>query len=144
MWTFWLALMLLALLFEVVTVNLVSIWFAVGAIVSLFASLAGLSLLLQIILFFGVSGLGLLIFILVFKPQMRDAQARSIPTNADRVIGQEGQVLQAIVPYEKPGLIQVCGQTWSATSEDPAASIVAGTKVIVVRLSGVKAVVRPL
>ncbi len=144
MWIFWLVIMFIALVFEVVTVNLVSIWFVVGAIASLFASLAGLTTGVQTAIFFGVSILGLLIFILIFKPKMQEAQGKNTPTNADRVIGQEGLVIKPIVAYQSPGLIQVLGQEWSAVAEDPTSSIEAGTKVTVVCLSGVKAVVRPL
>ncbi len=144
MWIFWLVIMLIALAFEVATVNLVSIWFVVGAIASLIASFAGLSTVAQTVIFFAVSIVGLLVFILVFKPKMQGGQGRNTPTNADRVIGQEGLVIMPIVAYEKPGLIQVMGQEWSAVAEDPASSIEVGTKVSVLRLSGVKAVVRPL
>lgn len=144
MWIIWLVIMLVSLFLEVATVNLVSIWFVLAAMVSLIASLAGLSTLVQIVLFFVLSILGILAFILIFKPKLEKAKERNTPTNADRVIGQEARVIQPIVAYEKPGIIRVLGQEWSAVAEDPAGNIAVGTKVQVVQLSGVKAVVRPL
>ena len=50
-WVFWLILMAVLLLIEVLTVNLVSIWFAGGALAAMIASFLGASVLLQPILF---------------------------------------------------------------------------------------------
>ena len=67
----------------------------------------------------------------------------SEPTNADRIIGQEALVLETLDPVAGTGLIKVKGQTWSSVSEDKSV-IAAGSKVMVIEIQGVKAVVKPM
>ena len=61
---FWLILCIILIVFEVVTIQLVSIWFAIGAAVSFFAALYGASMNVQVTLFIVVS----IIFLCVTKP----------------------------------------------------------------------------
>ena len=51
----WLAVMILMGIIEALTVDLVSIWFCVGALVALIESYLGISTTLQIISFIGVA-----------------------------------------------------------------------------------------
>lgn len=144
MWIIWLAILIFALIAELATVNMVSLWFVFGAIGALIADLNALSLVWQLIIFFAVSMIGLLLFIFIFKPRMDNKRSRKeVPTNADRIIGHEGIVTVDIRPLHHVGQISVLGQSWSAISEDENIEIPAGTKVKVVRLESVKAVVRP-
>ena len=57
----WLGIMILLLIIEAVTVGLTTIWFAAGALAAILASMLGIGITGQIILFSGVSLL-LLIF----------------------------------------------------------------------------------
>ena len=57
----WLAFMVIFLAAEIITVGLTSIWFAGGALVALIAAMAGISPVIQVVLFLAVSIL-LLIF----------------------------------------------------------------------------------
>ena len=56
---FWLAAFIVFAAGEAVTVGLVSVWFAVGALAALFATALGAGLWLQITVFLGVSALAL-------------------------------------------------------------------------------------
>ena len=59
---FWLAAFFAFSIGEAVTVGLVSVWFAVGALAGLFATALGAGLWLQITVFLGVSALALTLF----------------------------------------------------------------------------------
>jgi len=63
-------------------------------------------------------------------------------TNVDSLIGKKGIVHMDIVPY-KMGQVKVNGQIWSAKSEDESTTILAGSEVEVLRVDGVKLMVRP-
>ena len=58
---FWLAATILMFILEAVTVNLVSVWFALGALGALIAALLGAHLWLQIVIFFLVTILTLIL-----------------------------------------------------------------------------------
>ena len=79
------------------------------------------------------------LFIVWIKPNMKDIKkVDKEPTNADRLIGQEGIVTEAIDPIEGKGQIKVMGQVWSASCDKP---ISKDCKVIVKDIKGVKLVV---
>ncbi len=139
MWVYWLIIILLAIVAELATINLVSIWFALGAAVALLADLLSVKQTVQILLFFVVSFIGIIVFLIVFRPRMQKAQGKLESTNADRIIGREAVVIKEIKPYENLGQIRVLGQIWSAVSVDEEESIPVDTKVKVVGIKGVRA-----
>ena len=138
-WVFWLILVAVFACIEIATVNLVTIWFAGGALAAMIAALCGAEPLLQILIAIGVSGV-LMALMLIFKPfrSLRDVPQQ--PTNSDRVIGKEAVVLTDIVPLDGCGTVKVLGQVWSAVSNDEKI-IAAGKKVTVCAIAGVKLVV---
>lgn len=133
----WLGAAVVFALVEMMTYNLVTIWFALGAVAAFILSLFPVPLWVQVTAFVFASAL-LLIFT---KPLVkRKLDAKKIPTNADRVIGAEALVTQEIDPVNGAGLVKVFGQTWSAKSEDESC-IAVGEKVTVRQIQGVKLVV---
>ena len=60
-----------------------------------------------------------------------------VPTNADRVIGREAVVTEAIDNLNGKGVVVVFGVAWTARSEDGAPIPEAAT-VVVKRIEGVK------
>ncbi len=134
---FWLAAFIVFAIGEAVTVGLVSVWFAVGALAGLFATALGAGLWLQITVFLGVSALALALF----KPlSSRLLKTKASATNADRVIGSAALVTQAIDNTQAQGQVKVNGQVWSARSAQNVV-IPAGTDVKVLRIEGVKVIV---
>ena len=90
---FWLAAFIVFAIGEAVTVGLVSVWFAVGALAGLFATALGAGLWLQITVFLGVSALALALF----KPlSSKLLKTKASATNADRVIGASALVTLAL------------------------------------------------
>lgn len=138
---FWGIILAIAVITEFATLNLVSIWFIFGAIVSLIAALLGASIALQFILFVVLSGVGFLIFFFAIKPRLAKRVVRA--TNADRIIGQEGVVIEPIDSIKGTGQIKVQGQVWSARVEGEG-TIAEGELVHVLGIAGVKAIVKPV
>ena len=134
---FWLAAVIVFAIGEAVTVGLVSVWFAVGALAGLFATALGAGLWLQITVFLGVSALALALF----KPlSSKLLKTKASATNADRVIGASALVTQSIDNTQAQGQVKVNGQVWSARSAQNVV-IPAGTDVKVLRIEGVKVIV---
>ena len=133
----WLAAMVVLALLEAATTQLVTIWFALGSLVALIASLLHAPVWLQILLFVVVSAVTLVLT----RPLVRKITSnKQVHTNADRVIGKEGVVLEDIRASEAAGLVKVDGAVWSARSADDSV-IPAGSQVSVERIEGVKLIV---
>ena len=137
---FWLIAMVLFGVLEAVTVGLTSIWFAVGALAALIAASLGAFALVQVIVVLVVSFVTLL---LVRPLAQRYIHDRKEPTNADRVIGREAVVTQAIDNLKGEGQVNVSGAVWTARSQEEA-PIPAGARVRILRIEGVKVIVSPV
>lgn len=136
----WLGLMMLFLVVEAACpIHLVSIWFALGSLVAMIASLLGGPVWLQITLFVAVSGTLLaLLWPLVrkyFTPKLEK-------TNLDSVIGTTGLVTIAIDNVAAAGEVKLGAMVWTARSSS-GAPIPQGTLVRVDKIEGVKAFVSP-
>lgn len=136
----WLVLLIVFAAAEAVTVGLTSIWFAAGALVALITALLGGPLWVQLTLFLAVS---LLCLAAVRPLAKKHLNSKVVPTNADRVIGEEAQVTEDIDNIHGKGAVTIRGITWSARSQDDSA-ISAGTMVRVLRIEGVKVFVEPI
>ncbi|MDE5538923.1 MAG: NfeD family protein [Bacilli bacterium] len=134
-WILWLVVIALLVFLEVITINLVSIWFIVSGLVSLFLSFVVDSFYIQFAVFVVLG----LILMIITRPILVKKFGRSdVKTNLDRVIGMEGVVTEEISKL-KVGEVKVDGKRWSAVSD---AKISVGDTVIVEEVSGVKLVVR--
>lgn len=134
---FWLAAFIVFSIGEAVTVGLVSVWFAVGALGGLFAAALGAGLWLQIVVFLGVSALA----VALFKPlSSKLLKPKLSATNADRVIGSAALVTQTIDNTQAQGQVKVNGQVWSARSNQDVV-IPVGRDVKILRIEGVKVIV---
>ncbi|NLW54092.1 MAG: NfeD family protein [Clostridiaceae bacterium] len=141
-WVFWLLIAVLASVIEISTLNLVSIWFIIAAIITVIVSLFGASLALQLVVFFSTSVIGLFIFIFVIRPRYMKNGGKTVATNADRIIGKVGVVTETIDTEIGRGMIRVDNQIWSARSEDEEDVIEPGAEVLILTIRGVKAVVK--
>lgn len=101
---FWLAVMIVMLAVEAATANLVSIWFAGGALAAFIAAMCDGSIPLQIILFIALSGLLLLCLWPLRKKLLR--REKPLRANADRVIGMTAVVTEAVDNIKETGARQ--------------------------------------
>lgn len=141
-WIFWLIVMVIFIAVEVSTFNLVTIWFALGALFGLIADLCGLPVHWQVLIACVVSAITL-ILVIIFKPFDKYKRKKNIPTNSDRVIGQTAVVLSKINSIDGAGAVKVMGQVWSAVSAD-GGDIFEGETVKVLNIAGVKLVVEKI
>ncbi|HIY07009.1 MAG TPA: NfeD family protein [Candidatus Evtepia faecigallinarum] len=133
----WLVLLVVFAVLEGVTAGLVSIWFCAGSLAALIATWLGASLPVQIGLFVVIS----LIAMAIIRPMARKwFQPRLQKTNADRILEQEGVVAEEIDNLRGQGQVKIGGILWTARSAREEI-IPAGTRVRVVRIEGVKAIV---
>jgi len=139
MTAFWGAAILLFVIVEAATTGLTSIWFALGALAALIASLFGAQLWLQLLWFIIISVAALL----VTRPLARKyVNSRRQPTNADRSIGQVATVKERIDNIAGTGAVFVDGKLWTARSQSGEV-IEKGTLVLIADIEGVKLIVRP-
>ncbi len=135
---FWILATVVFGILEMLTPQLICVWFCGGALATAVTSCFVDSLWLSVVVFVVVSAL-LLAFT---RPLVKSKIIPKIqPTNADRIIGKEAVVTVAIDPVENKGQIKVDGQIWSAKSDF---AIGEGEKVTVSSIEGVKAVVNKI
>jgi membrane protein implicated in regulation of membrane protease activity len=134
----WLVLTVIFLVAEGLTFGLTTLWFALGSGFALLAAFIGLSVTVQIILFIIVSAASLLLLRPIVSGVLKVGRER---TNADRVIGKNARVTETIDNIQEHGQVKLDGQTWTARS-DSGERIERGCEVIVLRISGVKLIVK--
>lgn len=135
----WLVLLVAFLAAEAATVSMVSLWFAVSALVALLVALLGGPGWLQGTLFLVISA----VLLALLRPIVRRyISPRITATNVDSVIGSTGLVTAAIDNVSAAGQVKLGAMEWTArsTSGQP---IPVGTLVKVDKIEGVKAYVTP-
>lgn len=131
----WFVIFLALLFFELITVNLVSIWFAIGSFAALITSFYTENITIQVIVFVVVSIIALA---LTNKVTNRLRKRKIVPTNLDRVVGQIGIVTKDITKDEY-GEVKVKGSIWTASANKP---IKKASYIKVERIDGVKLIVK--
>ncbi|MGX8698438.1 MAG: NfeD family protein [bacterium] len=137
---FWLALVVLFAVAEAMTVGLVSLWFAVGALIAFFATSLGAPLWLQITLFVLSSAL---VLVLLRPVVQRYVEKKKQPTNADRVLGKVCPVTEEIDNLMGIGAVYIDGKTWTARTLS-GEKLPKGAFVTVRDIQGVKLIVEPV
>lgn len=127
------------LVIEVVTLGLSTIWFAGGALIAFLAALLGANIYIQVILFLVIS----IVLLVSTRPiAVRYLNGKTTATNVDSLIGSHAIVTSEINNLLGKGEAEVNGVPWSARSEQDDLVIEAGKVVEVVKIHGVKVVVR--
>jgi Membrane protein implicated in regulation of membrane protease activity len=133
----WLIAVIVFAVAEIVTIQLVAIWFAVGAVCSMVACSFGAPFWVQLLVFGVVS----LILLLLTRPLVkRFIKVKHERTNADRLIGRTALVTQRISNPESRGTVTISGVTWTARSAD-GAEIAEGEKAVIRQIEGSKLIV---
>lgn len=107
----WLALLVVALIVEACTSELVSIWFASGALVSLILSaIPNIPWWVELIAFLSVS----IALLFAVRPLTTKALKHSISkSNIDEIVGKKGIVVEEISELNM-GLVKINGILWNA------------------------------
>lgn len=109
---------------EVFTTQLISIWFAISALINLFLASMHVSLKWQLIQFIATG----VILLLIFRPLAKKLQPKFHPMNAaDGIVGKTGTILN-------DQRVKVDGQSWKYAADT---KLNAGDSVKVIALNGV-------
>ena len=135
MMSIWLSIFVFALIVEVSTNELVSVWFCGGSLFALiFTYIPGVPFFVEIIVFFVVSAA--LLFSL--RPLSKKLLAKKISNesmNIDAIIGRKGVILKPIKPLEA-GEVRIDSVIWTCLSENEDDVINNDEVVIVTKVSG--------
>jgi membrane protein implicated in regulation of membrane protease activity len=135
---FWLLLAVALSVAEALTVNLVSVWVALGCVAGMACAALGLPVWAQWLVVTAVSAA----LVVATRPLAKRVAASRVRTNADRAVGQTGKVAQTIDNLAGQGQVSVGGQLWTARSAD-GETLAEGALVEVLEIQGVKLIVRP-
>ncbi len=136
---FWLVVVIVSIVVELISLGLTSIWFAGGAVVAIFATALGLPLAVQIVLFLVVS---LLLLAFTRPIAVKYFNRERVKTNVESLVGRQAIVISEIDNLQAVGQVTVGGQEWSARSCETNGRIPAGAVVLVTAIDGVKLIVR--
>ena len=137
---FWLILIIVLVVLEIVTLGLTTIWFAGGALTSFILSMLNVRPVLQWAAFCVVS----LILLFCTRPwalRYFNSQ-KKVKTNVDSLIGKTAVVTSAVSNPEGQGEAVVNGLTWTARSDDDSVKIPEGAHVEITDVQGVKLIVK--
>lgn len=137
--TMWLIIAVAFGIAELMTVSLTLVWFSIGALVLMVLSTFIESIIIQIILFAVISISLLVIFTKYFVDKDKSFKYN---TNLQGIEQKTGIVKEEIPPYST-GIVTLTGEDWTAISEDNE-KIEIGQLVKVIRIEGVKLVVKPV
>ncbi|MDO9398631.1 MAG: NfeD family protein [Herbiconiux sp.] len=140
-WSIWLAVAAVLGVAELMSLDLVLVMLAVGAVAGMITALLGAPVLLQLLVAGGAAGAALAL--------VRPSVVRRLHTGPDlrlghgKLVGQQGVVTAAITPHET-GRVRLGGEIWSAAPYDDMLSIEAGQTVEVLEIRGATALVHPI
>lgn len=130
----WLVIVICLAFIELITVNLVTVWFVVSGLASLIASYFTDSFIIQLAIFVI---LGTILLITTKKPLEKLLNKTKHKTNLDRIIDMEGIVTEDITK-NTPGEVKVDGKRWTAIANE---SIKKDSTVKILKIEGVKLLV---
>lgn len=138
---YWLIATLILGIGEMMTTTFFLFWFALGALVAFFVALIpGTTLVAQFVVFTIVS-LVLLIFTKPLVKKFINKDTKQV-SNYLSIIGKKALVTQKISIPDSTGQIKLDGEIWTAVPETSSDIFEVGTEVTVVKIEGVKAVVK--
>ncbi len=141
-WIIWLVLFIAFVVVELSTVQLVSIWFAIGCIGAGIANIVtdGQSFVVELITFVLLTTVSLL----ATRPFVRKVtHTGHVATNADSLIGATAVVSEKINNVLGTGAVTIKGAVWTARTEfDADGAIDVGENVEIIKIDGVKLIVK--
>lgn len=136
---YWLIIFVIALVVEIATMGLTSIWFAGGALAAWVFAKIGFGTVVQIVVFLAAS---LLLLVLTRPIAVRFFNTERQKTNAESLIGECAVVTETVDTLQAKGKVEIRGMEWSAKTDEPDGVIAVGKTVVVDGIQGVKLIVR--
>ena len=137
MYIVWPALFVALIIIEIETLQLVSVWFAAGALASTIVVLCNGPLWLQFTVFIVVS----VALLIASRPIVKKAIKMTVqPTNADLDIGKNATIIETVNNAAGTGRATIGGVDWIAVAEDN--SIIEKGEIVTVKaIEGAKLIV---
>ena len=135
---FWLIVLVVLVVIELLTMGLTTIWFAGGALIATIAAVLGAPMVVQVILFLVVSG----VLIIFTRPlAVKYFNKDRVRTNAESLVGRQAIVISEIDNLQGIGQVNVGGMEWSARTRIDGVRLLFGTVITVQGINGVKLIV---
>jgi membrane protein implicated in regulation of membrane protease activity len=141
LWAAWLLLAVALGVAEMVSLDLILLMVAAGAVVGALVALAGAPFILQVLLAAGASGAMLMLVRPSLVARLHDGP--TLVSGHDRLVGQQGVVTEELSALN-PGRVKVGGEIWSACPYDEGLTIPPGATVEVFAIRGATAYVHPV
>jgi len=140
-WQGWLGLAIALAGLEMLSLDLILIMLAGGAVVGMLAALLGLPAAVQIL----AAGVTAVAALLVVRPTMarRLHGGPELSLGHGKLVGTQGTVTEEITPLN-PGRVRLSGEIWSALPYDEQSTIAPGDTVEVLEIRGATAYVHPI
>jgi membrane protein implicated in regulation of membrane protease activity len=139
-WVVWVVIAVVLLIAEATTSAFVAVYFGVAALITAAVAAAGLGTPIQLVAFVAIAGGSLLLT----RPALQRAagKATGIRTGVDAMQGRIGVVTRPIGELDS-GQVKIGGETWTARCYYDEEAIPVGSRVEVVKVEGVTALVIP-
>ena len=130
---YWLALFVVLLVIEIITMGLTTIWFAAGALIAFVAGILGFGVTVQVVVFIVVSA----VLLIMTRPlAVKYFNQERQKTNAESLIGQQALVIEDIDTLEAKGRVEIRGMEWAAKTDAPDGKIAKNTVDVVNGIQG--------
>jgi membrane protein implicated in regulation of membrane protease activity len=141
LWAAWLVLAVALGAAEMVSLDLILLMLAVGAVVGVLTALAGFPVVLQILLAAG----GASAMLALVRPNLIQKlhSGPDLVSGHNKLVGKQGVVTQELSALN-PGRVKVGGEEWSAEPYDESLIIAPGATVEVFAIRGATAFVHPV
>ncbi len=138
----WFGIVVLTLIIEGQTADLVAIWFAPSSFVALILSFFKVQFWVQFGVFVALTLIGLILSFTLIRPLMKKRN-KVEKTNVDAMAGKLALVEEDIDNGIPSGVAKINGQLWTARMDDPTMIAGKGDWVEIVRVEGSKLICRP-
>lgn len=136
---FWLLVTIGFIVLEAMTINLVSVWFAIGAAAALLVCLVTESFRVQAVVFVAVSALCLL----AFRPFAGRLRVHTTAINGERNVGRTATAVTAVTSAAT-GRVRLDGVDWNARCSTPGDTLAPGDICRVTELHSTLLIVEPV
>ena len=134
----WIAVLVLAVVVEAFTADLLAIWFFPSALIAMILAFLDVHVAVQCLVFVLLG----IVLVVATRPLCgRLAVGKKTKTNADALIGETALVTEEIRNIDEAGEVRIRGLCWSARAADGRV-IAAGEQVTVLEIQGVKLIVK--
>ena len=133
----WIVIIAAAIIVEVITDQLVSIWFVPGAVIATILDYFKVDFVWQVLIVLILAAAGIVFAKTYLSKKL---SSRIIKTNVEAIIGERCVVTEKIDNYVGCGQVKIKGQIWSARGVDEDAVFEVGESLRVVAVEGVKVI----